>query len=762
MKTRTSKKAVLLRGLLLLPLLALLLYGFSQRTIEEKKSTNTETTIINDINVEIDSNGDLLINEQSVLISDIFKEIDKLNSNLEPYYIRNYVTANILYDESHVDLIATVQAELQHAGIKNIEHTSKRTTAILGREDFRASPYHGKTLDEATALRRERVLNEIIEDDKDLLEIVWIDIKNETEIWFKDELITLEDLALRISATEEIASGENKFIAQIYSTGILRSDFVDKITHEVRKAGAKQIQVITEQYIIPENEYQDDIDTDANPVILKANRITFSGSEKKNQSQIGEKNKIPTAKDFEKWKNKNEYAIWIHEKPVDNSVLSKYKPSDFVHYFLSFVHKNARSERFSQPYQLHLYTQNEFEKYVVKDDWMIEILINKNGQLLVQSKLVELNDLASYLMKLNKHLSKEERQKTIRAVIISDKFAPKDVIADIEEILDEYGVAQIDIRGSENMPPPAQNGATQKQLSKYNTLAKKYNAQPKAKRVIPSEDLKSLETIYRKMSEKQKTDARPFPECPDSKSNNQERATEKQIGEYNALAKKYNTLLADNGNIRIKKSDIDRLEYINGIMTEDQRANAEPFPDFPEPPAPPAPPSSPDLSEKEFADEVIEYIIANQDPRDGLNINVNYSSYPREESSIDKYTRQPKQGTYSKIDLNEPAKPVSSQNRVNTKSTFNYPYDPANNNAVENDFAIPPAPPAPPKPKSPIDHVIEMAKKDARFYYEGKEISSDKAIDLMKKKNKNLNIDSKTEKGKRPVVKLSTEPFVAG
>ena len=52
-----------------------------------------------------------------------------------------------------------------------------------------------------------------------------------------------------------------------------------------------------------------------------------------------------------------------------------------------------------------------------------------------------------------------------------------------------------------------------------------------------------------------------------------------------------------------------------------------------------------------------------------------------------------------------------------------------------------------------------MAKKDARFYYEGKEISSDKAIDLMKK-NKNLNIDSKTENGKRPVVKLSTEPIV--
>ena len=76
----------------------------------------------------------------------------------------------------------------------------------------------------------------------------------------------------------------------------------------------------------------------------------------------------------------------------------------------------------------------------------------------------------------------------------------------------------------------------------------------------------------------------------------------------------------------------------------------------------------------------------------------------------------------------------------------------------ENFPPTPPAPQDPPKPISPIDHVIAMAKKDAKFYYEEKEISSDTAIDLLKK-NKDLNIDSRSEKGKRPVVKLSKEPF---
>ena len=51
-----------------------------------------------------------------------------------------------------------------------------------------------------------------------------------------------------------------------------------------------------------------------------------------------------------------------------------------------------------------------------------------------------------------------------------------------------------------------------------------------------------------------------------------------------------------------------------------------------------------------------------------------------------------------------------------------------------------------------------MAKRNATFYLEGKEITSDEAIAVMKK-NKEMNIDSRSAKGKRPVVKLSTAPM---
>ena len=50
---------------------------------------------------------------------------------------------------------------------------------------------------------------------------------------------------------------------------------------------------------------------------------------------------------------------------------------------------------------------------------------------------------------------------------------------------------------------------------------------------------------------------------------------------------------------------------------------------------------------------------------------------------------------------------------------------------------------------TPLDHVIEMAKKGATFYYEGKEVSSDWAIELLKN-NKSLNIETTKSNSKNP------------
>ena len=67
---------------------------------------------------------------------------------------------------------------------------------------------------------------------------------------------------------------------------------------------------------------------------------------------------------------------------------------------------------------------------------------------------------------------------------------------------------------------------------------------------------------------------------------------------------------------------------------------------------------------------------------------------------------------------------------------------------------IPLLPPSPPTPEEPLDHVIRMAKQNAAFFYEDQRITSDKAIDLLKKNN-NLNIQTTMFDKSNPIVKIS-------
>jgi hypothetical protein len=89
------------------------------------------------------------------------------------------------------------------------------------------------------------------------------------------------------------------------------------------------------------------------------------------------------------------------------------------------------------------------------------------------------------------------------------------------------------------------------------------------------------------------------------------------------------------------------------------------------------------------------------------------------------------------------------------------PAPPPSPKVVKGEASKIPAPPLPPEPIKPIDHVIHMAKKGADFYYEGKEISSDKAIELIKK-NESLNISTTKSSSKNPQVKISKEPIKIG
>ncbi|AXT21124.1 hypothetical protein D7030_08990 [Flavobacteriaceae bacterium AU392] len=78
------------------------------------------------------------------------------------------------------------------------------------------------------------------------------------------------------------------------------------------------------------------------------------------------KEKKPNKEVFNLWKDKKNYALWLDNKVIDNSELNNLSNNDIAYYTDNFVYKNARSNKFPQSHQVHLYTPNGFDKIYKK------------------------------------------------------------------------------------------------------------------------------------------------------------------------------------------------------------------------------------------------------------------------------------------------------------------------------------------------------------------------------------------------------------
>lgn len=65
---------------------------------------------------------------------------------------------------------------------------------------------------------------------------------------------------------------------------------------------------------------------------------------------------------FEDYKNSKKFAVWIDSKHVSGKALGNYASTSFVSFTESFVHINARSKKFPQEYQVHLYTRAYYDE----------------------------------------------------------------------------------------------------------------------------------------------------------------------------------------------------------------------------------------------------------------------------------------------------------------------------------------------------------------------------------------------------------------
>ncbi|MBC3845357.1 hypothetical protein H8K90_03105 [Winogradskyella echinorum] len=358
----------------------------------------------------------------------------------------------------------------------------------------------------------------------------------------------------------------------------------------------------------------------------------------------------------------------------------------------------------------------------------------------------------------------------------------------------------------------------------------------------------------------------------------QQKATKKQVAEYNAWAKKINVAIKKAKANKsyaypiIKQKNAER--YINiykNLMTDEQRKNAEPFPQIPPPPPPPPPapnkskggPNAQEIQPIEIfidknnqiklngrtttvsdinnevkklnqhlaKDDHRKYVMASiilekntsldiaktiqkklrevEIWNSSMSYNENmaksnlsskhfslYSGLSLEEAKakekkiinepikIDTSKNSPwkiKTGdvSYQYIDDNDettlgqippspPTPPAPKKQQLKEKTVKGYP---AKNNKEENKYPAPSKPDDlepitvkgfPSKSESTLDFVIRMAKANAKFFNEGKSISSDEAIALIKKNNKlNINANEKGTDGK-PLVYISKRPIHIG
>ncbi|PTX63741.1 beta-lactamase regulating signal transducer with metallopeptidase domain [Kordia periserrulae] len=201
----------------------------------------------------------------------------------------------------------------------------------------------------------------------------------------------------------------------------------------------------------------------------------------------------PTKQQLSDWLDEQKFAIWIDNKVVHNSEITKH---DIVHYQQSFVHKNARSKRFPQAYQTHLYTAKGFSalqqkhkptlgKNVVlhikegSDQIRLEkkkadatktdskekvqrkdllIFITKNETFLVNENYV-VSGIDKLDNVLKSELSKMKQKKSITASIIYDTAVSKEFISKTIAVLNNHKIYDITTRNSSSedeirLPPP--------------------------------------------------------------------------------------------------------------------------------------------------------------------------------------------------------------------------------------------------------------------------------------------------------------------
>jgi hypothetical protein len=454
------------------------------------------------------------------------------------------------------------------------------------------------------------------------------------------------------------------------------------------------------------------------------------------------------------------------------------------------------------------YSQNKNQQ-VLKT---IKIDIDKDYNILLNSKSVEFKNLAIEADKINPNISEENK----RNFVMSSILLPDNNFVEFgKKIMIELRKVNIFQNTTVYVANQIKSGTKPKHFDLYAGLTVE---EAKVKRINILKNYQDnnvdeqIERINNDSKNKWKIKTN-VEYIKDSPAETQQKATKKQIAEYNAWAKKLNSQAL--GDIIIKKKDLAKYKKIYSLMTVEQKKNAQPFPQLPPPPPPPPapapevkkgdnsnipPPPPPTKVRTNKNDKRLTLAeIIKQTPKSvesGYELLENGESHyftvhkgektyynkdgyitnnkgkilppppppPKNPSFLEYIIDMEKEGASFHFNgeeiTAEQAKKVAKSNKgkntdMLTQKDENGKYIVKLSNNFDN------VPPPPPAPETTLDFVIRMAKSNAKFFNEGKPISSDKAIDLIKK-NPKLNINAQKTDSKKPLVYITKKPILIG
>ncbi|WP_189702548.1 M56 family metallopeptidase [Subsaximicrobium wynnwilliamsii] len=328
-----------------------------------------------------------------------------------------------------------------------------------------------------------------------------------------------------------------------------------------------------------------------------------------------------------------------------------------------------------------------------------------------------------------------------------------------------------------------QKGATKAQLAAYNKLAKHYNARANDNRVIKLKDMKRLYDIYALMDAQQKANAEPYPNFPPP-------PPPPAVGETSVIKK-----LPPPPPIPPNASAKQKSVYKKALKNYEQQVQAYTYAhknkdgenitvtvipdgdDLTPPPIPnqkgvievpmnaQAPPER--VTNKRYKKPIEIVEMPTEDPFDVSTKFINIEGLLIYAVSIDGKTKYYNAQGFEVNDIGQKI----SKTQVNASDVIPGQYITSiyknskvmvvfNDNMpgqIETIYETP-TPPIPPKPLSPLELVKSMAEKNAEFYYESKSVSSEKAIELLKKKE-DLNIQVKSINSQTPLVYITKAPI---